>query len=80
MKRRNIVGVLAAAGLIAASLVAAGALVVGPTKVSPQAIASVTRTPELMERAWRLPVAATFERQVAWQSNGSRYGPPPSPT
>jgi phytochelatin synthase len=76
MKRRNIVGVLAAAGLIAASLLAAGALVVGPTKVSPQAIASsVTRTPELMERAWRLPVAATFERQVAWQSNGSRCGP-----
>lgn len=76
MKRRNIVGVLAAAGLIAASLFAAGALVVQQTKVSPQAIASsVTRTPELMERAWRLPVASTFERHVAWQSNGSRCGP-----
>lgn len=66
MKRRNIVGVLAAAGLIAASLFAAGALVVQQTKVSPQAIASsVTRTPELME----------LRRHVAWQSNGSRCGP-----
>jgi hypothetical protein len=76
MKRRNLIGVLVAAGLVAATLLAAGALVVGQTKVPPQAIAaSVTRTPELMERAWRLPVAATFERQVAWQSNGSRCGP-----
>jgi len=28
-----------------------------------------------MERAWRLPVAATFNRQLTWQSNGSRCGP-----
>ena len=28
-----------------------------------------------MERAWRLPAAATFHRQVSWQSNGSRCGP-----
>ncbi|MHC2760581.1 hypothetical protein ACVIU7_005671 [Bradyrhizobium liaoningense] len=28
-----------------------------------------------MERAWRLPVAATFQRHVDWQSNGSRCGP-----
>jgi hypothetical protein len=44
--------------------------------VSPDAIASsVTRAPELVERAWRLPVAATFDRQLAWQSNASRCGP-----
>jgi hypothetical protein len=35
----------------------------------------VTRTPELVELAWRLPVAATFQRKVNWQSNGSRCGP-----
>jgi hypothetical protein len=35
----------------------------------------VTRTPEVLERAWRLPVAATFSRQVLWQSNISRCGP-----
>ena len=28
-----------------------------------------------MERAWRLPVAATFDRRLAWQSNASRCGP-----
>jgi Phytochelatin synthase len=71
MKRRYIIGILVAAGLLGA-----GALVVRQTEVSPQAIASsVTRTPELMERAWRLPVAATFNRQLVWQSNGSRCGP-----
>ena len=74
MKRRHyisIVGIVVAAGLFGA-----GALVVGQSKVSPQAIASsVTRSPELVERAWRLPVAATFNRQLSWQSNGSRCGP-----
>ena len=45
--------------LIAAGVLGAGALVVGQSKVSPEAIASsVSRAPELMERAWRLPVAA----------------------
>ena len=62
--------------LIAAGVLGAGALVVGQSKVSPEAIASsVSRTPELMERAWRLPVAATFNRTLTWQSNGSRCGP-----
>jgi hypothetical protein len=46
---------------VAAGLLAAGALFVGQSKVSPQAIASsVPRAPELVERAWQLPVAATF--------------------
>ncbi|MGZ5872909.1 MAG: phytochelatin synthase family protein [Bradyrhizobium sp.] len=71
MKRRYFIGILVAAGLLGA-----GALGVRQSEVSPQAIAwSVTRTPELMERAWRLPVAATFNRQLFWQSNGSRCGP-----
>jgi Phytochelatin synthase len=71
MKRRYFIGILVAAGLLGA-----GALVIGQSEVSPRAIASsVTRTPELVERAWRLPVAATFNRQLTWQSNGSRCGP-----
>src|SRR6266545_4903404 len=71
MRRRRFIGIL-----VAAALLGAGALVAGQSKVSPQAIASsVTRTPELVERAWRLPVAATFNRQLSWQSNGSRCGP-----
>ena len=74
MNRRYVICGLAV--LLAAGLLSAGALVIGQSKVSPQAIASsVTRTPALMERAWRLPAAATFDRQVTWQSNRSRCGP-----
>jgi hypothetical protein len=70
MKHRYLVA-LAAAGLLAA-----GIWVAGQSKVPPEAIASsVTRTPELVEGAWRLPVAATFDRRLTWQSNGSRCGP-----
>jgi hypothetical protein len=50
--------------------------IIDQSKVSPQAIASsVNRSPELLERAWRLPAASTFNRQLAWQSNISRCGP-----
>jgi Phytochelatin synthase len=75
MNRRYHIAIISI--VVASGLLGAGALVVvGQSKVPPQAIASsVTRTPELMERAWRLPVAATFNRQVTWQSNGSRCGP-----
>ena len=74
MNRRYFIGVLGV--LVAAGLLGAGISVIGESKVSPQAIASsVTCTPELMERAWRLPVATTFNRQLTWQSNGSRCGP-----
>jgi Phytochelatin synthase len=74
MKRKYFIGVIGIA--VAVSLLGAGALVVRQSEVSPQTIASsVTRAPELVERAWRLPVAATFSRQVVWQSNGSRCGP-----
>ncbi len=37
--------------------------------------ASVIQDPSLVERAWRLPVASSFSRTLAWQSNGSRCGP-----
>jgi Phytochelatin synthase len=76
MKRRRYIILSIVSVVVVFVLLGAGAFVVGQTYVSPQAIASsVTRTPELMERAWHLPVAATFNRQVNWQSNGSRCGP-----
>ncbi|WP_049815021.1 phytochelatin synthase family protein [Bradyrhizobium sp. WSM2793] len=62
--------------VVTAGLLDAGALVVGQSRVPTEAIvSSVTRTPELIERAWHLPVAATFHRNVNWQSNSSRCGP-----
>jgi len=62
--------------ILAASLLGAGALIVAQSRVPSEAIAfSVTRTPELIERAWHLPAAATFHRSVNWQSNSSRCGP-----
>jgi hypothetical protein len=36
---------------------------------------SVVRAPELIHRAWQLPVAATFSSELTWQSNGSLCGP-----
>lgn len=67
---------LATSIVAAAVLLGVGALVIGGSHVPTQVIASsVTRTPELIDRAWRLPVAATFQRKVSWQSNGSRCGP-----
>lgn len=72
VKRVYLVGLL----LIAAALLVVGTLVVSQSKVSPQAVASsVIRTPELVQRAWLMPVAATFDRQITWQSNASRCGP-----
>jgi hypothetical protein len=63
MMQRRYIGVVAAAGLLVAGALA----VVGQSRVSPLAVASsVTRAPDLIERAWRLPVAATFNRQLAW--------------
>lgn len=60
------------AGVIA---VPAAIFLTRPT-VSPEAIqSSVIRTPPLIERAWALPVAATFDRELAWQSNVSNCGP-----
>jgi hypothetical protein len=52
------------------------AFLLSPEKVSPEAIrTSVTRAPALIESAWNLPVASTFGRTLAWQSNGSLCGP-----
>ena len=69
-------------GLIAGMLAGVGLLggaalwVVGQSAVSPAAIqSSVIRTPELIDSAWKLPVAATFKGSLDWQSNSSRCGP-----
>ena len=64
------------AGVVFALLFAAGFLVVSQTSVPPAAIASaVSRAPAVLERAWTLPAAASYKRQVVWQSNASRCGP-----
>ena len=72
MKRSLVFGAIAGVGLLAG----AALLIVAPAKVSQDAIqSSVTRSPELIDRAWKLPVAATYDADVTWQSNGSRCGP-----
>lgn len=59
-----------------AGLLGVGASIVGRTHVARLLIeASVIREDHFLERAWQLPVAATFERKVSWQTNGSRCGP-----
>ena len=72
--KRSYVGLVLV--VVATTLLLVAALIIDQSKVSPQAIASsVTRTPELLERAWHLPAAGTFNRQLIWQSNISRCGP-----
>jgi hypothetical protein len=72
MKRRLIAALAVCAGLMSGAAI----LLTSRPVVPPQAIeTSVIRTPELMERAWRLPVAASFGSSVTFQSNASRCGP-----
>jgi hypothetical protein len=72
MRRRFVFSVAACIALISG----AAFLVAGQSGVSPEAIqSSVVRVPELIDRAWHLPVAATFKSELSWQSNGSRCGP-----
>jgi hypothetical protein len=65
------------AGVLALITMAGGAsLIVSQTKVSPDAIrSSVTRSEAGVEKAWKLPAASTFKRQLTWQSNPSLCGP-----
>jgi hypothetical protein len=75
MWRRARIALLAGAVALI-GLAGAGALLVGQTKVPPDAIRnSVIRTEAAIERAWRLPAASTFRREVIWQSNVSLCGP-----
>ncbi|WFU45068.1 phytochelatin synthase family protein [Bradyrhizobium sp. CB82] len=51
-------------------------IVVSRTKVSPEAIElSVIHTENAVERAWRLPAAASFGHEISWQANASLCGP-----
>lgn len=69
--RRLLVGVVAVVVLLAG-----GAFLLRPPAVPEEAIrTAVTRTPALMEQAFSLPVAASFGKDLAWQSNASRCGP-----
>ena len=80
MKRRHYVSIISF--VVAAGLLGAGALVVvGQSKVPPQAIASsVTRTPELVERAWRCRWRPRSTDKSAGNQMGRVAGPPPLPT
>lgn len=68
---------IAAAGLVLLIGLGLGAgTALQPAKVTPAEIrSSVTRTPELMERAWALPAAAAFGRKLDSQTNSSSCGP-----
>ena len=67
MKRRLIIGAVALLGLV--GLVAGAGAVMKPPPVTAEAIrSSVVRTEALMERAWALPVAATFKRTLDSQT------------
>jgi NAD-dependent oxidoreductase involved in siderophore biosynthesis len=65
------------AGVLALITLAGGAsLIVSQTKVSPDAVrSSVTRSETEVEKAWKLPAASTFNRELTWQSNPSLCGP-----
>lgn len=70
-KKRSLVLLLVLLGLLAGAV-----LFLLPPRISSDAIErSVTRAPALMEQAWRLPVAATFNGTITWQSNASLCGP-----
>jgi hypothetical protein len=66
---------LAAAAVVVLGLLGGAAAYVGQSKVPQEAIRnSVSRTVKLVDRAWGLPVAASFGRALDWQSNGSVCG------
>ena len=63
-------------GSVIAALLGATAFELRPAHISREAIgASVTQTADAIERAWRLPVAKTFNHQLFAQSNLSLCGP-----
>jgi len=71
MKRNIFIGSAVIIALLGATIVA-----LAPPKVPAEAIqSSVTRAPPVLDRAWDLPVAATYKPNLAWQSNPSLCGP-----
>jgi Phytochelatin synthase len=66
---------LAAGAIVLLALFGWTAAYVQRGKVPAEAIqSSVIRTQALLDRAWALPVAATFRHGIAWQSNPSVCG------
>lgn len=58
------------------ALVGGATLIVDQTKVSPDAVrSSVLRSEPDIEKAWKLPAATSFKKDVTWQSNPSMCGP-----
>ena len=58
------------------SFIGGGLFFLLPAQISQEAIrSSVMQEPAVIERAWMLPVASTFNQTVDWQSNASRCGP-----
>jgi len=67
---------LLAVGVVVFGLFGGTAVYVHQAKVPAAAVqSSVTRTQALLDRAWQLPVAASFRQDLIWQSNGSLCGP-----
>jgi hypothetical protein len=76
LRRRRVVLLLAALGVAPLAYVPLRATVFAPRYDVP----SIAATPQyqdgpLLERAWALPVAKTYDHRVVWQSNGSVCGP-----
>lgn len=70
MRRKLAVGAVLLLGLFGWT-----AVYVQQATVPAEAIqSSVIRTQALLDRGWQLPVAATFRREIVWQSNGSVCG------
>ena len=63
------------ASAIAVALIGGGAFALRSSPIPPETIAaSVTQTAEPMEKAWSLPVAASYRQGFIYQSNTSRCG------
>jgi Phytochelatin synthase len=68
--------VLLAGALVLTTLAGGASLIVNQTKVSPDAVrSSVTRSEADVDKAWKLPAASTFKKELTWQSNPSLCGP-----
>jgi hypothetical protein len=71
-KTKVLTAALAAAIVFIVLALGGVGVVVSRTKVSPTAIeSSVIHAENAVERAWKLPVAASFRHEVSWQSNAS---------
>jgi hypothetical protein len=76
MTRRRIALLVATLFVTALTLVVLRATLLAPRFDVPSiASAAPYKDPLLLERAWALPVAATFDRRVVSQTNGSVCGP-----